>query len=115
MSLLIISEKNIAARRIANILSVGSSKKSTHKRVPVYHYTEDGGKDVTVVGLRGHVFNLDYPDRYNNWFSIAPRRLIDIEPIKVEEAPNIISALRDLAGVCGVADNFVDVVLARAA
>ena len=59
MGLLIISEKEHAARRIANILSRGSSKRTTIDRVPVHRYTEDGGGDVAVVGLRGHVFNVD--------------------------------------------------------
>jgi DNA topoisomerase-1 len=97
MGLLIISEKENAARRIANILSRGSSKRTTIDRVPVHRYTGDGGGDVAVVGLRGHVFNVDYPDRYNNWFSIAPARLVEVDPIKVEEAPHIVRALRDLA------------------
>jgi len=97
MGLLIISEKENAARRIANILSRGSSKRSSVNRVPVHRYTADGGEDVAVVGLRGHVFNVDYPNRYNNWFSIAPARLVDIDPVKVEEAPHIVSTLRDLA------------------
>jgi DNA topoisomerase-1 len=97
MGLLIISEKENAARRIANILSRGSSKRTTIDRVPVHRYTDDGGGDVAVVGLRGHIFNLDYPGKYNNWFSIAPRRLVDIDPIKVEEAPHIVRALKDLS------------------
>ncbi len=97
MGLLIISEKENAARRIANILSRGSSRRTTIDRVPVHRYTADGGEDVAVVGLRGHVFNVDYPPKYNNWFSIAPARLVDIDPIKVEEAPHIVAALRDLA------------------
>jgi DNA topoisomerase-1 len=97
MSLLIISEKENAARRIANILSRGSSKRTTIGRVPVHRYVADGGEDVAVVGLRGHVFNVDYPPRYNNWFSIAPSRLVEVDPIKVEEAPHIVAALRDLS------------------
>jgi DNA topoisomerase-1 len=97
MGLLIISEKENAARRIANILSRGSSKRTTINRVPVHRYTEDGGRDVAVVGLRGHVFNVDYPRKFNNWFSIAPSRLVEIDPIKVEEAPHIVGALRDLS------------------
>ncbi len=97
MGLLIISEKENAARRIANILSRGSSKRKVTNRVPVHRYTEDGGRDVAVVGLRGHIFNVDYPSKYNNWFSIAPSQLVDIDPIKVSEAPNIVDILRDLA------------------
>lgn len=97
MGLLIISEKENAAKRIANILSRGSSKRTTIDRVPVHRYVADGGEDVAVVGLRGHVFNVDYPPRYNNWFSIAPARLVEIDPIKVEEAPHIVAALRDLS------------------
>ncbi len=97
MGLLIISEKENAARRIANILSRGSSKRTTIHRVPVHRYTDDRGEDVAVVGLRGHILNVDYPKKYNNWFSIAPSRLVDIDPIKVSEAPNIVDAIRDLS------------------
>lgn len=97
MGTLIISEKENAARRIANILSRGSSKRKVVDRVPVHRYTEDGGGDVVVVGLRGHVFNVDYPSKYNNWFSIAPSRLVDVDPIKVSEVPHIVNVLRDLS------------------
>jgi DNA topoisomerase-1 len=97
LSLLIISEKEIAARRIASILSRGAAKRTNIARVPVHRYTDDSGRDVAVVGLRGHVFNLDYPSKLNNWFSISPRNLIDVEPVKVEEAPHIVEALRQLS------------------
>ncbi|MCK4299324.1 MAG: DNA topoisomerase I, partial [Planctomycetes bacterium] len=97
MGLLIISEKENAARRIANILSRGSSKRTTIHRVPVHRYTDDGGEDVAVVGLRGHILNVDYPKEYNNWFKISPSKLVDIDPIKVSEAPHIVDTLKDLA------------------
>ncbi len=97
MTTLIISEKEIAARRIASILSRGTAKRTSIARVPVHEYLDDEGREVAVVGLQGHVFNLDYPSHLNNWFKINPRDLIDEPPVKVEEAPHIVAALRQLA------------------
>ena len=97
MTLLIISEKEIAARRIASILSRGTDKRTSIARVPVHEFLDDQGREVAVVGLQGHVFNLDYPEHLNNWFKINPRDLIEVPPVKVEEAPHIVAALRQLA------------------
>jgi len=57
---LIICEKNIAAKRIASILSGGSSKQKKIGSVPVYDFSSNG-MDWKVVGLRGHIINLDFP------------------------------------------------------
>jgi DNA topoisomerase-1 len=97
MTTLIISEKEIAAKRIASILSRGTAKRGNIARTPVHRYTDDAGQEVAVVGLQGHVFNLDYPSKLNNWFSVSPRDLIAVPPVKVEEAPHIVAALRQLA------------------
>ena len=54
---LIICEKNIAARRIAYILSGGKSKTIRLGKTPVYEFNKDD--DVwKIVGLRGHIINL---------------------------------------------------------
>ncbi|PKK86003.1 MAG: DNA topoisomerase I [Thermoplasmata archaeon HGW-Thermoplasmata-1] len=96
MSILVICEKNIAARRIAQILSDGRSKQSRIGRVPVYEFEADG-KHWDVIGLRGHIMNLDFPKEYNQWTRIDPAKLVRVEPYKKVEAEDILDALGRLA------------------
>jgi DNA topoisomerase-1 len=96
MSKLIISEKSDAAARIATILSRGGSKRASVNKVPVFQFEEDGGS-VSVVGLRGHIIELDYPSALNDWRRVVLSDLIKAEPEKRITAHNIVSALRDLS------------------
>ncbi len=97
---LIVAEKDIAAKRIAQILSSSKSKRQIVSSTATYEWTQDGRKH-TVIGLSGHIVELDYPKKFKRWFSIAPSKLVDIEPEKRPEsrgkATNIIAALRKLA------------------
>jgi len=97
---LIVAEKNIAAQRIAQILSSGKSKRQILSSTAIYEWTHDGTK-YTVIGLSGHIVELDYPKKFKRWFSIAPSKLVDIEPEKRPEsrgkATAIIGALKKLA------------------
>ncbi len=92
---LVICEKNIAANRIAYILSNGKSKSIRMGRTPVYEFTKDD-ETWKVVGLRGHIINLDYSAEYNLWGNIPPRNLIDIEPCKKVSEKDIAAALKTL-------------------
>ncbi len=96
MSKLIISEKSDAAARIATILSQGSSKRSSRNKVAVFQF-EDDGSQVYVVGLRGHIIELDYPQALNNWSEVKLSELITSEPEKRITANNIVDTLRDIA------------------
>ena len=96
MNYLIISEKNIAAQRIATILSGGKHKKSSFQRVPYYDY-DKGDDGYTVVGLRGHIINLDYPEEYRNWRSHPVLELVDVEPEKRVQAKAVVNTLCKLA------------------
>jgi DNA topoisomerase-1 len=92
---LIVAEKNISARRIAEIL--GEGKKITeHKDAGVSTYTFG---DITTVGLRGHVVEIDFEPGYQNWRSevYTPRSLIDAKTIKVPTEKKIVSLLQKLA------------------
>jgi len=93
---LVICEKNIAARRIAYILSGGKSKSTKLGKTPVYEFNKDG-EYWQVVGLRGHIINLDYPAGFNKWSKIHPRELIDVEPVKKVSERSIAAALKTLA------------------
>ena len=96
MNILIICEKNNAAQRIAAILSGEKAKKTSHKKVPVYDY-EVGDTSYTVVGLKGHILSLDFPEGYNNWQRVHPSELIHIDPMKKVHEHSIYNTLKDLA------------------
>jgi len=92
---LIVAEKNISARRIAEILSEG--KKVVEQKdagVSTYHFG-----DTTTMGLRGHVVEIDFEPGYSNWRSESstPRSLIDAKTIKIPTEKKIVSLLHKLA------------------
>ena len=89
---LIITEKENAARRIAEILSDGSASVDRHNGVNVYRWG-----DKRVVGLSGHVVGLDFPDEYENWRDVQPAELIDAEIVTEPTKENIVTTLEALA------------------
>jgi DNA topoisomerase I len=62
---LIISEKSDAAARISVILSSGNMKRSRLHNVQVFEF-QRGDDEFKVVGLRGHVIEVDYAPEYND-------------------------------------------------
>src|SRR3990170_1422091 len=96
MRTLIVTEKNNTAARIATILSNGQMRRAYPHRVPVFTFSKDGD-DYTVVGLRGHILNLDYPEELNQWEKVELKRLVWAEPVKVVTAQNVETALREVA------------------
>ncbi len=92
---LVICEKNIAARRIAYILSGGQVKSTHHGKIPVYSFTKNN-EPWDVIGLKGHIINLDYPSGFNQWTKIPPHELIEVEPCKNVSEKEIASALKTL-------------------
>ncbi len=87
----IVAEKNKVARRIAQVLSGGRYKVRRIYRVPVYEF--DG---TAVIGLSGHVLNLDYPVELRSWSRVPAERLLDAEPILVPTSRRHLMALRAL-------------------
>jgi len=92
MKELIICEKNIAARRIAYILSDGKAKRAVLYGVPYYYFD-----DKIVIGLKGHIKNLDFPKEYSSWEKIEPKKLIEVEPIKKLSQKRIAMAIKKIA------------------
>jgi len=89
---LIITEKNNAARRIAEILSDGSASTSQRNGVNVYRWG-----DTRCVGLSGHVVGVDFPEEYSDWRDVEPVELIDADIVKSPTQENIVRTLRELA------------------
>jgi len=92
---LIITEKNIAAERIARILA---EKRYVETRREGGVSTYSFG-DTTVVGLRGHVVGIDFEPGYTNWRSEkhTPRSLIDARTIKTPTDRKIVNLVQKLA------------------
>ena len=67
---LIVTEKDSAAQKIAHILGGTGVRVREHGRgkqkVKSYHFSEEG-QPVVVIGLRGHVMETVFPDRYRRW------------------------------------------------
>jgi len=93
---LIITEKDNAARRIADILSGESAEADRLNGVNVYKW---GGK--RCIGLSGHVVGVDFPPEYNDWRDVEPVELIDAPIDKHPTQENIVAALRRLARRAG--------------
>ena len=96
MKTLIISEKSDAAARIAVILSGGNMKRERSHGVQVFRF-ERGDDEFSVVGLRGHIIELDYPPELNDWSNVDPKDLVYAKPQEKITAPNIVDALKDLS------------------
>ncbi|GAB7011979.1 DNA topoisomerase I [Halolamina salina] len=89
---LIVTEKDNAARRIAEILSDGTADAERVNGVNVYGW---GG--TRVIGLSGHVVGVDFPPEYDDWRDVEPHELIDA-PIDTEPTQEaIVAALRRLS------------------
>ena len=97
MRRLIISEKSHAARRIALILSDNTQKSRSVAGNQVLTW-QKGGDEYFVLGLRGHIIELDYPERYNDWNAVPPKELVYAKPEKRVDptAKKIMNALKDI-------------------
>ena len=89
---LIVTEKDNAARRIAEILSGDSATTERMNDVNVYKW---GGK--RCIGLSGHVVGVDFPSEYNDWRDVEPVELIHAPVTKQPTQEGIVAALRRLA------------------
>ncbi|QSZ68042.1 DNA topoisomerase I [Methanofollis aquaemaris] len=92
---LIVAEKNISARRVAAILAE-DQRVATKKEGGVDTYSFG---DTTVVGLKGHVVEVDFEPGYTNWRSAErpPRSLIDAGTVKRPTEKKIVALLQKMA------------------
>ena len=89
---LIVSEKEIAAKRVAEILSDKSAKVKKINKINVYEW--DGAK---CMGLSGHVVGVDFPKKYSDWNKIDPKELIEAEIIKKPIRSDIVKVLEQVS------------------
>lgn len=87
--ILVVTEKNIAGQKIAQLLSdAGKPKDDKVYNTPVYRFTHDGEEWVTI-GLRGHILAVDFPpqityDKKQGWFAVDTNG--EILPASIPEA-----------------------------
>ncbi|HJJ47129.1 MAG TPA: toprim domain-containing protein, partial [Methanocorpusculum sp.] len=96
---LIIAEKNTVAERIASFLSTPQEKVQQKRDGNVIQYLIG---DNIVMGLRGHVVQLDFEKGYANWRSEErnPRSLINAGIITNPTEKKIISMMQSAARKC---------------
>ncbi len=90
---LIVTEKDNAARRIADILSDGEAAVERRNGVNVYRWG-----DTRCVGLSGHVVGVDFPPEYSDWRDVQPVELVEADVVKTPTQENIVRTLQSLAG-----------------
>ena len=89
---LIVCEKDLAAARIAQILSDGKAIATQQEGINTY-----GWDDIKVVGLKGHVIAVDFPEGHSNWQTTDVQKLINVKLIEKEYQPKIVQNVRDAA------------------
>lgn len=102
MKILVISEKDIAAKKIAAHLSEGEMEAGKIAGVNAYDWVEGKGKakvEWTVVGLRGHIITLDYPKEHTRWSLAKLPELVWVDPQRKvdKDAKPIGDAIKKLA------------------
>jgi len=105
MRKLVMCEKNSSASRISYILSDGKAKRKYVNKIPVWTFEKDGDS-YSVVGLRGHIIALDYPEELNQWDKVDLKTLAKTQPEKKVLAPYIIDATQSLL------DNIDEIIVA---
>ena len=78
---LIVAEKPGVAKAFAEFLSDNKYREIKYGRTKIYifHYK---GEIWASIGLRGHLMDFDFPEEYNSWQKVDPRRLFFIKPIR---------------------------------
>jgi DNA topoisomerase-1 len=90
---LIITEKHDAANKIAGILFADRYPERV-SGVPVYR---SKSANSVVIGLAGHIVELDFPDEYRRWTAHPPSILITAPIVSVPTKKDIVGALATLA------------------
>lgn len=95
MRRVVIAEKGSAALRLSVVLSGGSFRRR-RLGVTVFEFDREGVSH-SIVGLRGHIVEIDYPERFRDWDAATVEDLLSEEPEERVSEPAIADALRALA------------------
>src|SRR5208337_3543107 len=90
---LIITEKHDAANKIADILF----SDRTVSRVNGVSVYRSKAANAAVIGLAGHIVQLDFPNEYGRWTAHPPSALIGAPIVSIATKKDIVGALASLA------------------
>jgi len=95
---LIVAEKPSVAEAFANALSNGNYRVWRIRNVKIFEFNVDDERYFSI-GLKGHLFNYDFEDKYNSWSNVDPEVLFEVEPIRVidKASKTYLEALKKLA------------------
>jgi DNA topoisomerase I len=92
---LVVTEKFNTALRIAIVLSDGHMKRSRVEGTNVFEFERPEG-EFAVVGLRGHIVELDYPPEFAEWSHDTLPKLLETPPLKNVTERGIVTALQSI-------------------
>ena len=92
---LVVAEKFNTALRIAVVLSDGRMKRSRIGGTNVFEFERPDGP-YAVVGLRGHIVELDYPPELKEWTLAGLPQLLETVPLKRVTETGIVTTLQSI-------------------
>ena len=92
---LVVAEKFNTALRIAVVLSDGRMKRSRIQGTNVFEFERPDGA-YAVMGLRGHIVELDYPAELREWTIEGLPTLLETVPLKRVTETGIVGALESI-------------------
>ena len=92
---LVVTEKFNTALRIAVVLSDGRMKRERNGGTNVFHFDRPDGP-WAVVGLRGHIVELDYPKELSEWSLASLGQLLETPPLKRVTEGGIVGTLESI-------------------
>jgi DNA topoisomerase-1 len=95
MKTLVVTEKFNTALRIAIVLSDGRMQRSRLGGTNLFRFERPEGP-YAVVGLRGHIVELDYAAEFADWTLESLGRLLEAEPLKRVTEAGIVHALQEI-------------------
>ncbi len=93
---LVITEKNIAAKKLAEILAIGKPQADKVYSTPVYRFRRDG-EDWIAIGLKGHIMGVDFPGDFAKWKLDDLDKMVFAELVEEPAEKGIIRSLENLA------------------
>ena len=99
--ILIVAEKDSVAKAIALYLSGGRVRVYRIGKVRVYKFLWRGS-ECTCLGLKGHIMDFDFEEKYNVWTRVKPEVLFNVDPVFVirPECLVYVRVLRRFAAQC---------------
>ncbi|MFZ0891169.1 MAG: DNA topoisomerase I [Thermoplasmata archaeon] len=95
MKTLVVAEKFNTALRIAIVLSDGRMKRSRVGGTNVFRFDRPEG-GYAVVGLRGHIVELDYSPEHAEWTLAGLPKLLEAKPLKRITEAGIVETLQSM-------------------